>query len=151
MIIQFQIADGHDFLIAYNGGSEKGEIIEKLTGKVNKTISRLGNQMFLVFNKTDNSTGTRRFYIKIFESMYYFNLYIHFQGTSIHNYFLKFLAEKCQYWLNETAQTLTSPNYNFGIGKYDHNLECIWIINADIGSYITLYIHEFYVIMYLKN
>ena len=80
MIIQFQIADGHDFLIAYNGGSEKGEIIEKLTGKVNKTISRLGNQMFLVFNKTDNSTGTRRFYIKIFESMYYFNLYIHFQG-----------------------------------------------------------------------
>ena len=42
----------------------------KLTGKVNKTISKVGNQMFLVFNKTDNSTGTRRFYIKIFESMY---------------------------------------------------------------------------------
>ena len=47
--------------------------------------------------------------------------------------------------MNEAAQTLTSPNYNFGIRKYDHNLECIWIITADIGSYITLYIHEFYV------
>ena len=55
-------------------------MIEKLTGKVNKTISKVGNQMFLVFNKTDNSTETRRFYIKIFESMYYVNLYIHFQG-----------------------------------------------------------------------
>ena len=55
-------------------------MIEKLTGKVNKTISKVGNQMFLVFNKTDNSTETRRFYIKIFESMYYFNLYIHFQA-----------------------------------------------------------------------
>ena len=72
-----QIDDGNDFLIIYNGGSEKGEMIEKLTGKVNKTISKVGNQMFLVFNKTDNSTGTRRFYIKIFESMYYFNLFKH--------------------------------------------------------------------------
>ena len=52
-------------------------MIEKLTGKVNKTISKVGNQMFLVFNKTDNSTETRRFYIKIFESMYYFNLFKH--------------------------------------------------------------------------
>ena len=60
-----------------------------------------------------------------------------------------FADEKCQYWLNETAQTLTSPNYNFGIGKYDHNLECTWIISADIGSYVTLYIHEFYVNMNL--
>ena len=78
------------------------------------------------------------------------SIYIYiFRGKSIHNYFLQFLAEKCQYWLNETAQTLTSPNYNFGIGKYDHNLECTWIISADIGSYVTLYIHEFYVNMNL--
>ena len=79
-----QIDDGNDFLIIYNGGSEKGEMIEKLTGKVNKTISKVGNQMFLVFNKTDNSTGTRRFYIKIFESMYFFNLFIHFQGEKLY-------------------------------------------------------------------
>ena len=77
--------------MAYDGGSEKGEIIEKLTGKVNKTISKVGNQMFLVFNKTDNSTGTRRFYIKIFESMYYFKLFLHFQGEKYtYNSFFNF-------------------------------------------------------------
>ena len=56
-----------------------------------------------------------------------------------------FVDEKCQYWLNETAQTLTSPNFDFPIEKYDHNLDCMWIISADIGSYITLQIHEFWV------
>ena len=59
--------------------------------------------------------------------------------------YFQFVAEKCQYWFNETAQTLTSPNYDSAIEKYDHNLECMWIISADIGSYITLEIHNFYV------
>ena len=57
----------------------------------------------------------------------------------------QFVDEKCQYWLNETAQTLTSPNFDLPNQKYDHNLECMWIISADIGSYITLEIHNFYV------
>ena len=86
-----QIHDGKDFLNIYNSSSEKGEIMAKLTGKVNKTISKLGNQMFLVFNKTDNSTETRRFYIKIFESMYYFKLLLHFQGEKYtYNSFFNF-------------------------------------------------------------
>ena len=60
----------------------------------------------------------------------------------------KFADEKCQYWLNETAQTLISPNYDFPIKEYDHNLECVWIISADTGMYITLVIHDFYVNIY---
>ena len=42
-----------------------------------------------------------------------------------------FIDDHCQYWLNETAGTLISPNYYF-------NLNCTWNINADQGFYINL-------------
>ena len=66
-----QIDDGNDFLIIYNGGSEKGEMIEKLTGKLNKTISILGNQIFVVLNTNETITRQRSFNVKILESMFF--------------------------------------------------------------------------------
>ena len=69
-----QIDDGNDFLIIYNGGSEKGEMIEKLTGKLNKTISILGNQIFVVLNTNETITRQRSFNVKILEGMFFFNL-----------------------------------------------------------------------------
>ena len=69
-----QIDDGNDFLIIYNGGSEKGEMIEKFTGKLNKTISILGNQIFVVLNTNETITRRRSFNVKILESMFFFNL-----------------------------------------------------------------------------
>ena len=142
-----QIDDGNDFLIIYNGGSEKGEMIEKLTGKLNKTISILGNQIFVVLNTNETITRQRSFNVKILESMFFSNYYVNYKTIWRNAKILifQFLAEKCQYWLNETAGTLTSPNFDSGIKKYDHNLECLWIISADLGSYITLEIHNFYV------
>ena len=69
-----QIHDGKDFLNIYNSSSEKGEMMAKLTGKVNKTISILGNQIFVVFNANETSSiGPRRFNVKIFESMVFIN------------------------------------------------------------------------------
>ena len=72
-----QIDDGNDFLIIYNGGSEKGEMIEMLTGKLNKTISILGNQIFVVLNTNETITRQRSFNVKILESrcfsIYYVN------------------------------------------------------------------------------
>ena len=60
--------------------------------------------------------------------MHYFNFY--------------FIDDQCQYWLNKTGGTLTSPNFGKNaIGNehyYDINLNCTWIINADHGFYITL-------------
>ena len=66
-----QIDDGNDFLIIYNGGSEKGEMIEKLTGKLNKTISILGNQIFVVLNTNEIITRQRSFNVKILEGMFF--------------------------------------------------------------------------------
>ena len=60
-----------------------------------------------------------------------------------------FIDDHCQYWLNKADGTLTSPN--FGVNDYgsyqyyDHNLNCIWILNADQGYYITLEIVDFMV------
>ena len=71
-----QIDDGNDFLIIYNGGSEKGEMIEKLTGKVNKTISLLGNQIFVVLNSNETITRQRSFNVKILESMFFSIYYV---------------------------------------------------------------------------
>ena len=69
-----QIHDGKDFLNIYNSSSEKGEMMAKLTGKVNKTISILGNQIFVVFNANETSSiGSRRFNVKIFDSMVFIN------------------------------------------------------------------------------
>ena len=70
-----QIDDGNDFLIIYNGGSEKGEMIEKLTGKLNKNISILGNQIFVVLNINETITRQRSFSVKILESMFFFSIY----------------------------------------------------------------------------
>ena len=74
-----QIDDGNDFLIIYNGGSEKGEMIEKLTGKVNKTISILGNQIFVVLNTNETITRQRSFNVKILESMFFSNYYVNYK------------------------------------------------------------------------
>ena len=71
-----QIDDGNDFLIIYNGGSEKGEMIEKLTGKLNKTISILGNQIFVVLNTNEIITRQRSFNVKILESMFFSIYYV---------------------------------------------------------------------------
>ena len=65
-----QLHDGKDFLNIYNGGSEKGEMIAKLTGKVNKTISILENQIFVVLNTNETSIGPPKFYVKILKSMF---------------------------------------------------------------------------------
>ena len=52
------------------------------------------------------------------------------------------IDDQCQYWLNKTGGTLTSPNFGKNaIGNqhyYDINLNCTWIINAEHGFYITL-------------
>ena len=58
-----------------------------------------------------------------------------------------FIDDQCQYWLNKTDGTLTSPFFGKNaIGnqqRYDNNLNCTWIINADQGFYITLDIEYF--------
>ena len=74
-----QIDDGNDFLIIYNGGSEKGEMIEKLTGKLNKTISILGNQIFVVLNTNETITRQRSFNVKILESMFFSNYCVNYK------------------------------------------------------------------------
>ena len=47
----------------------------------------------------------------------------------------------CQYWLSET--TVTSPYFNDDDGSYAHNLNCTWMINAQVGFYIHLKITFF--------
>ena len=58
-----------------------------------------------------------------------------------------FIDDHCQYWLNKTDGTLTSPNFGVNdLGNYhfyDHNSNCTWILNADEGHYITLEIEHF--------
>ena len=71
-----QIDDGKDFLNIYNSSSENGEMMAQLTGKMNQTISILGNQMFVVLHINEASIGPRRFNIKILESMYDFSICI---------------------------------------------------------------------------
>ena len=58
-----------------------------------------------------------------------------------------FIDDHCQYWLNKANGTLKSPN--FGINdlgnnyRYEHDLNCTWILSADQGHYITLEIEHF--------
>ena len=70
---------------------------------------------------------------------YAFSQYINFN----------FIDDRCQYWLNKADGTLISPNFginDFGeYQRYDHNLNCTWILNADQGYYITLEIEYFLV------
>ena len=58
-----------------------------------------------------------------------------------------FIDDHCQYWLNKADGTLTSPNYGVNdlgyIQRYDQNLNCTWIVNADQESYITIEIESF--------
>ena len=71
---------------------------------------------------------------------------MHIFSQCIHFYFID---DPCQYWLNKTDGTLTSPN--FGLNNqgeyqlYDHNSNCTWILNADQGYYVTLEIVDFMV------
>ena len=57
-----------------------------------------------------------------------------------------FIEERCQYWFNKTDGRLTSPNFGdneLGYPQwYDYNINCTWILNADQGFYITLYIEH---------
>ena len=57
------------------------------------------------------------------------------------------LVDICQFWLNETAGTLTSPHFdgNHGVGNqvYGHNLNCTWMINIHDGFYINFEITYF--------
>ena len=60
---------------------------------------------------------------------------------------LYFIDDHCQHWLNKTDGTLTSPNYGVNdlgyIQRYDQNLNCTWILNADQESYISIEIESF--------
>ena len=60
---------------------------------------------------------------------------------------LYFIDDHCQYWFNKADGTLTSPNFGINnLGKYqdyDHNLNCIWILDADQGFYINFEIDLF--------
>ena len=62
---------------------------------------------------------------------------------------LYLIDDHCQYWLNKTDGTLTSTNFGLNDFEnyqyYDHDLNCTWILNADIGYYITLKIEYFQV------
>ena len=63
---------------------------------------------------------------------------------------LYLIDDHCQYWLNKTDGTLTSPNFGLTLHydhyqRYDHNLNCTWIFNADYGFYITIEIEYFHV------
>ena len=50
----------------------------------------------------------------------------------------------CQFWLDETAQVLTSPYHNVNLyQRYGHNLNCIWTLKATEGFHINLEIDYF--------
>ena len=49
----------------------------------------------------------------------------------------------CQFWLNESAGTLTSPHFDGQGQVYGHNLNCTWMIDVQDGFYINLEITYF--------
>ena len=58
------------------------------------------------------------------------------------------LENKCQYWLNETLRTLTSPFFEMSSKtsiQYHHNLNCTWILTAGQGFYVNFEIDYFWV------
>ena len=55
----------------------------------------------------------------------------------------------CQFWLDETAQVLTSPYFDGIYQRYGHNLNCTWTLTAaKEGFYINLEINYFRVYKY---
>ena len=65
------------------------------------------------------------------------------------------IDDHCQYWHNESAGILTSPDY--GINGIGHrtisiaNSNCTWILKADEESYINLEIDFFNVRYRIRN
>ena len=49
----------------------------------------------------------------------------------------------CQFWLNESAGTLTSPYFDGLNQAYGHNLNCTWNLLQKDGFYINLEITYF--------
>ena len=136
--------DNEDFLHIHDGGSDDLEIIANLTGTINETkISIAGNQMFVVFHTNDDIVKNG-FHALIMESKCTFIIGWVLINCDIVSCIHYFLDDHCQYWLNETAGMLTSPNFA-NYGEYDHNLNCTWILHANEGFYVTIKIEHFFV------
>ena len=159
-----QLEYSNDFISIHDGGSDDSKMIGKLTGQINDTtISIPHNQLFVTFH-TNEAIVMKGFHALIIESkciskkeidhaflvliIYACNFHIHVT-TYLKFINFYFIDDHCQYWLNKTAGTLTSPNFgiNFlGVRKvYGNNLNCSWILNADEGFYISLEIDYFLV------
>ena len=52
------------------------------------------------------------------------------------------LDDKCQFWLKESTNVLTSPFFSDTYGStgtiYHHNLNCVWMLKAEEGSNINI-------------
>ena len=58
--------------------------------------------------------------------------------------FLFHIDDHCHFWLDETAQVLTSPYFDGFHQRYGHNLNCTWTLTAaKEGFYINLEIDYF--------
>ena len=143
-----QLEDTNDYLSIYNGGSDDSELTANLTGQMNDTtISISGNQMFVVF-KTNHEIVAKGFHALILESKYCDHNKLseigYFHSQSIDLYFID---DHCQHWLNKADGTVTSPKYGVNdlgyVQRYDHDLNCTWILNTDQESYITIEIESF--------
>ena len=53
------------------------------------------------------------------------------------------IADECQFWLNVTAGTLTSPYFDSYEQRYGHNLNCTWTLKSAKGFYNYLEIDYF--------
>ena len=56
-ILYSQLEDGEAFLIIYDGGSDKDNILSKLTGKYTLPKPSTGNQIFVSFMNYGMGTG----------------------------------------------------------------------------------------------
>ena len=150
--------EGIDFIVIHNGGSNDAEMIANLTGTKNETIISIpGNQMFVIFH-TKEENAKKGFHASIIESKAsktYILVPGHFSQNLFQSIIFHFIDDHCQYWLNKSAGTLTSPN--FGINDknkrhdYNDNLNCTWILNTDHGFYITIEFDYFWVVNDDKN
>ena len=57
-------------------------------------------------------------------------------------FFSILLDDKCQFWLKESTNVITSPYFSNTYGStgtiYHHNLNCVWILEAEEGSNINI-------------